>query len=155
MNIVVSKNKLVLAVFVAAVFSGCANDGNPRSGGIFWSQTKAVERQNQLHEEQTSAWHRANVVRQANGGLVVRRGELRGNVTRLRQELASLKSDLNAVRANLTDGALAKEAGELDQRRVALASRDLDSDELENQVAALRADVERLKERNRQLRQTR
>ncbi len=67
-----------LFIIAAAVLSSCT--GDPSGGGIFWSESKAVARQNTLVSQ----------VNARKDKLAVERGKLRAN----KQKLAQLRAEL-------------------------------------------------------------
>ena len=72
--------KLILAVsFLAAAFvnTGCELTGDPTQGGIFWSPTKAAERQEQLLQEQRAREQELQELNRRNSSLRSTRSSLR------------------------------------------------------------------------------
>jgi len=76
---------LVLAAAIVFAVSGCATTGDPNAGGIFWSESKAKQRQDEmraaLHQEQ-------------------RRGaELQDEKQRLENEISELQRKIKEMEA--------------------------------------------------------
>lgn len=72
--------KLILAVsFVAAavVNTGCELTGDPTQGGIFWSPSKAAERQEQLRQELNAREQELQELNRRNSSLRSTRSNLR------------------------------------------------------------------------------
>ncbi|MBR3925906.1 MAG: hypothetical protein IKJ58_03995 [Akkermansia sp.] len=72
--------KLILAVsLLAAAFvnTGCELTGDPSQGGIFWSPTKAAERQEQLRQELNAREQELQELNRRNSSLRSTRSNLR------------------------------------------------------------------------------
>ena len=72
--------KLILAVsLLAAAFvnTGCELTGDPSQGGIFWSPTKAAERQEQLRQELNAREQELQELNRRNSSLRSMRSNLR------------------------------------------------------------------------------
>jgi hypothetical protein len=54
---------------VSAALSGCETTGNPREGGIFWSETKAKERLRARREHQDAVYDDTDRVERSNDRL--------------------------------------------------------------------------------------
>lgn len=159
---------LVAIVVLAVSLSGCETTGDPRAGGIFWSQAKARDRISARQSESFAAEHEAASARARTSHLEARRSAIQSTVERQRAELARLEDDIAALRRQLSrePGATKRLEADLkrleanlnrvERQRTELATNDsLSVSEKERELANVRAEVNRLKQRNRLLRETR
>jgi chromosome segregation ATPase len=132
--------RLVLVAATAITFSGCEATGDPRAGGIFWSETKARQRIAVKQSEKRQAEREA--------------ASAEARVARLQDEIRSLHQRIaNAPRAR---NALQSDLARVEQRSTELSrNNSLDVSEKERQLAELRAEVNRLEERNQLLLESR
>jgi TolA-binding protein len=75
---------------VALLLSSCTTTGDPRSGGIFWSPSKAQARQNELLGIQAQAQREADAAES-------RTGDLRRQISSLKSQIAAKKRSLNST----------------------------------------------------------
>jgi chromosome segregation ATPase len=153
---------LVPVFFVIILtFSACDTTGDPREGGIFWSQNKANQR---LETKRAEMHHvqQETITEEAEGAsLRARRSAVRSSLERQQGELRQLEGEIAALQRQNIDEPQATEALEadvarLEQQRAALsADRSLSVSEMEHQLEELRAEVARLKERKRRLLESR
>lgn len=61
--------KYVVLLIVGAVLSSCSTTGDPRSGGIFWSPTKAQERVDRLAQARQEAEYQKKGIEDKNSSL--------------------------------------------------------------------------------------
>lgn len=154
----------IQALTIAAIglaLAGCETTGNPREGGIFWSETKAQQRlavrRSELHEAQGEE----ATARARTSQLEARRETMQATVARQRRALAQLGSEISAMQRSLrgepgATESLEAELQRLQQQRAALATHDsLSAPEKERELQDLRAEVDRLKERSKLLKETR
>ena len=142
----------VATVMAAALMAGCASTGDPNAGGIFWSESKARDRQQALGQEAKTDWSEVDREEAANSHLVEERGSLRAEQ---QSRLAAIRDQLADLRANAADPDVASSAADLEGKRASLERSGGESaEELQKQVSDLQADVVRLKERNRLLRES-
>ena len=142
----------VAPVIAAALMAGCASTGDPNAGGIFWSESKARDRQQALGQEAKTDWSEVDREEAANSHLVEERGSLRAEQ---QSRLAAIRDQLADLRANAADPDVASSAADLEGKRASLERSGGESaEELQKRVSDLQADVVRLKERNRLLRES-
>lgn len=159
----------LLAIVVLAVsLAGCETTGDPRAGGIFWSEAKAQDRISARQSESLAAKDEAASERARTSQLEARRSAIQSTVKRQRAELARIEEDIAALRRQLSGAPGATKRLEADlkrleanlkrvkRQRTELATNDsLSVSEKGRELVNLRAEVNRLKERNRLLRETR
>lgn len=128
--------RLFLVAAAAAVFSGCEATGDPRVGGIFWSETKARQRIAAKQSERRQAERAA--------------ASAETKLARLQDEIRSLRRQIAATPRART--ALQPDLDRVERRSAGLSTNDsLDVSEKERQLAELRVEVDQLEERNRLL----
>jgi hypothetical protein len=139
----------IFAIVAATIlFTGCETTGDPREGGIFWSETKARERQETLAQESHSSWEKAHREQAITG-------QLQGQRASLRKRLGMMQNELSALRQSAANAEVASEAAQLERKRTDLQNSPSESTEqLEAQTHDLQTDIDRLKERNNLLLQT-
>jgi hypothetical protein len=137
----------ILAVTVLC--AGCESTGDPREGGIFWSETKARDRQQALVQESHASWNQANRERAENA-------RLRSSIAGQRNKLAAMQSELSNLRRSAANSEVASDVTELERKRTELEkSTTENTEQLEGQVRDLQTEIDRLKERNNLLQETR
>jgi chromosome segregation ATPase len=152
---------MVLAMVLLPLgFAGCESTGDPRQGGIFWSEAKARERLADERAQVQTAQNEATEQRAITSRSRARREALSATVARQRRELTQLGADISSLEAELAGRS---EGGEetsaelraLERQRVSLLGSDSqDVAAKEAELVRLRQDVNRLKERYRLLEQT-
>lgn len=135
---------------VAVVFAGCASTGDPRQGGIFWSEDLAKQRKEALVDENRASWRKAGVEQAKTAELRRRRDWLRGKI-------AAMQSDLSNVIQNPASSEVASSAQELEEtlNNLPAPGQAENIEQLEREVLTLESDIDRLKKRNRLLMETR
>jgi hypothetical protein len=142
------QNLTILATTILLV--GCASNGDPRTGGIFWSETKAGERQQVLQQKSRLSWDQAEREQGENEQNRERRASLRSSVAEQRGRLAKMHGDLSRLRQSSPNADTISDLAELERKRTNLAtSTTEDPEQLEAQVRDLQAQVDHLKERER------
>src|SRR3954447_17448691 len=132
--------RLFLSAATVITFSGCETTGDPRAGGIFWSETKARQRIAAKQSERLQAKREA----------VSEHAKL----ARLESEIKSLRREIAKVRR--ARKALQADPIRVEHQRTDLSTNgSLEISEKERQLADLLAEVSRLKERNKLLRASR
>lgn len=101
-----------ISVLGAAFCVSCTTTGDPRSGGIFWSPSKAQERQNELLSIQASSQKAADAAE--------------NRTSSLRNQIASLQSQIAAKKRALTNAGSIKEAERI-RAEIRKLEQDLDS----------------------------
>lgn len=158
MTIAMKKTYLQNLATLAAtmVFAGCASTGNPREGGIFWSETKARERQQVLRQQSRLSWEQAEREQDRTVQLKDRRASLRSSIAAQRKKISAMQSELSSLRQNAANPDVASNAAELERKRTNLeTSQAENTEQLEAQVRDLQTEIDRLKERNKLLKETR
>lgn len=84
---------ILLAIIVAASVSSCTLTGDPTQGGIFWSPSKAAERQAQLLTELSNKQLTASSLESNTNSLLSRKNKLN-------KELNTLKAKRNNTNDN-------------------------------------------------------
>jgi septal ring factor EnvC (AmiA/AmiB activator) len=132
--------RLFLVATTAITFSGCEATGDPRAGGIFWSETKARQRIAAKQSEKRQAEHEA-------ASEQAKLARLQDEIRSLHQRIASAPRASNALQSDLA---------RVERRSTELSTNDsLEVSEKERQLAELRAEVNRLEERNQLLLESR
>ena len=158
MAIAMKKTTLQNFAILAAttVLAGCASTGNPREGGIFWSETKARERQQVLRQQSRLSWEEAEREQDKTAQLKDRRASLRSSIAAQQKRISAMQSELSILRQNAANSEVASNAAELERQRTNLeTSKAENTEQLEAQVRDLQIEIDRLKERNRLLKETR
>lgn len=146
-------------VALAAAFCGCETTGDPNSGGIFWSETKARQRLAEDRAQLGQARTEAASEQARTAALKNRRAAAQSTLARQRRELADLKADIAALKQQIAQGPAATQALKVDVDQVERKQMELSADdaltvaEKERELTALRADVDRLRTRNKLLRE--
>jgi hypothetical protein len=140
-----------LGILAATILiAGCASSGDPRTGGIFWSETKAGERQQVLQQKSRLSWDQAEREEGENAQIRERRASLRSSVAEQRGRLANMHSDLSRLRESAHNADTISGLAELERKRTHLETSAAENPEqLEAQVSDLQAQVDHLKERER------
>ncbi len=86
----INYRSMVAVLGAAALCTACNTTGDPRSGGIFWSPSKAQARQNELLSIQDQAQQAATAAES-------RTGSLRSQINSLRARIAAKKDQLNTA----------------------------------------------------------
>jgi hypothetical protein len=138
------------------LFAGCASDGDPRAGGIFWSESKARERQQTLRQESRLTWEQAANEQNNNAELRQRRASLRSSIAEQHSRLTAMHGQLSTLGRNSANSEVAGNVAQLERKRANLeSSKTENSEQLEGQVRDLQTEIDRLKERNELLKETR
>jgi len=143
-------------VCIALVCSSCVT-GDPRAGGIFWSEGKARQRQAALRqklecEEHSTAAvkYRTDELRSQNASAQRALGNAREKLKSLDSGIASAQKEMSA--AAKTDTALNSELARIERARVSLdAANEKTKVQLESEVQQLTTEVEQLRARNKAL----
>jgi chromosome segregation ATPase len=149
----------VLSV-VMVTFCNCEMTGDPREGGIFWSENKANQRLAAKRAEMRQAQQETKSELAESSTLRARRSAVQSSLERQQGELRQMQGEIAALRQENTDEpeatkALEADVTHLEQRRAALSEdQSLSVAEMEHQLVELRDDVVRLKERKRLLMQS-
>lgn len=142
------QNLAILAATILLV--GCASNGDPRTGGIFWSETKAGERQQMLQQKSRLSWDQAEREEGENEQIRERRASLRSSIAEQRGRLEKMQSDLSRLRQSAPNAVAISDLAELERKRTSLETSTAENPEqLEAQVRDLQAQVDHLKERER------
>jgi len=145
-----------LAAAATAVLAGCASTGDPREGGIFWSESKAQDRQQALRREDQSTWAQAEQEQAEGAQLRRQRASVRASIAEEHRRIASMESELSDLSHGAANQEMANDAAELERKRSQLESAGGDNpDQLEAKVRDLENEIARLKERNKLLKETR
>jgi chromosome segregation ATPase len=152
------------ALFAISLFplglASCESTGDPRQGGIFWSEPKARERLavQRLHVQQ--AQREAAEQQATTARLRASREATNATVVRQRRELKQLGADISSLQGELAGNSKAgeeinSELLALERQRASLVKNNPhDVSKTEAELERLRAEVDHLKERNRVLRET-
>jgi septal ring factor EnvC (AmiA/AmiB activator) len=85
--------------------SGCETTGDPSQGGLFgWSETKAIERQQQLRDQLAVSSAEERSHRQQQESLQSNRNRLQRDVNARNQRLQALQSEITALRRAVQTG---------------------------------------------------
>ena len=142
-------------VATAAFVTGCASTGDPREGGIFWSENKAEQRQEALRQQSHLTWEQAEHEQAKNAQLRERRASLRTGIAEQRRRIGAMRAELSSLQ-QAANTEVASTAAELEARRTKLETAPADNiEQLKAQVSDLQSEVDRLKERNKLLKETR
>jgi hypothetical protein len=151
-----TQSKIIIFLGATLLLAGCQTTGDPREGGIFWSETKARERQQGLRQEQRLTWEDAEREQNKESHLRNQRASLQSSVAEQRNKLAEMQSEISTLRRSAANSNVASDAAELERKRTDLENSTAENTEqLEAQVRDLQADIDRLNERNKLLRETR
>ena len=146
----------VLSAAVTVMLAGCASTGDPREGGIFWSETKARDRQQVLRRESRFSWAQAEREQDKTAQLKERRASLRSSIAAQHKRISAMQGELSTLRQNAANSEVASNAAELERQRTNLeTSKAENTEQLEAQVRDLQTEIDRLKERNKLLKETR
>jgi chromosome segregation ATPase len=148
-------------ITLIVLLSGCETTGDPRSGGLFWSETKAQARLAGRTQELESTRRTAQRESVKTTSLRQQEEASKAEVERYQrglvvvgEEISVLKSELEAAPGDT--GSLHNELQAAErQRRELQADATLSAAEMEQRLRSLRQDVVRLRERSRLLRETR
>ena len=87
--------KKLFFIFVMATLTGCATTGDPTQGGIFWSEDKAIQRQDNLKHTLAEEDMQGQITQAEKRNLEAQRNASHAELNRQRQRLRSLDADLN------------------------------------------------------------
>ena len=151
------KNRLLLLAGMGFL-TGCSITGNPREGGIFWSENKASDRLYQRRVALNETHADLEARRREGNQLKRQRDDLASTVTQQKHELETLRQEIAVLRQS-GPGDVATSEADLrrleEERRNLASSSDLGSGETERELSHLRKEVEKLKEIKRLRMQTR
>lgn len=104
--------RIFLAVIVTATVSSCTLTGDPTKGGIFWSPSKAADRQAQLLTELRSKQLTASSLESRANSLLSRKNQLskelnelktKRNSTNNSKDIRELNAAIDALEAELNN----------------------------------------------------
>jgi hypothetical protein len=153
--------QLTTVALCLAFFAGCETTGDPNTGGLAWSETKARERLASRESETRSAQQQAASARQQTAQLKEQKANAEASTSAQRRELAQLDNEIADLRHQISSGGEAVQGLEgdlarLEQQSAALSSQpSTGSAEKERELENLRTEVNRLKNRIRLQEQTR
>ncbi|MBQ3240948.1 MAG: hypothetical protein IJB00_07180 [Akkermansia sp.] len=101
--------RIFLAVIVAASVSSCTLTGDPTKGGIFWSPSKAAERQALLLAEMNKKQLTVSSLESSNNSLQARKNKLNKELNELKAKRNSTTSDKDIRELNAAIDALEAE----------------------------------------------
>ena len=87
--------KIGLFSIVLLSLSSCTLTGDPTQGGIFWSPSKAAERQTALLEEQRSKQLKVTALENTSSILTIRKKRLRSELDALKAQKESAAADVD------------------------------------------------------------
>lgn len=152
----------LLAVSTSLVLlSGCETTGDPRSGGVFWSETKAQQRLAGRTGELESERRVASRESAKTSGYRQRKEATQAEIDSYQRGLAAVGDEISALQSELrgepgdTKNLLSELQTAEEQRKELQANATLSGAEMEQRLRSLRQDVSRLRERSRLLRETR
>lgn len=96
-------SNLIIAVVSCAAFVGlcsCSTTGDPTQGGIFWSPTKAQERQNALLSAMTETQSQVDTLEAERSQLLQQKNSLKRLIQQLRTQAAQTPNSAEAVELN-------------------------------------------------------
>ncbi len=146
---------LRLFVLVSATMSltNCAMTGDPRHGGIFWSEQKAQGRQHELREDLVWESHQTNVMQSRGTDLQGHVGDIRSDNSRWQRHVNAVEGQNTSLMNSVADknrelATIRAQQASLEARKAALeADRSLTTPPRESQVAELKIEIAKLKAR--------
>jgi chromosome segregation ATPase len=152
---------LLAGATLIVLLSGCETTGDPRSGGIFWSETKAQDRLAGRTQELASTQRTAQRETAKTSGLRQQEDARKAEIDRYQRGLVAVGEEISVLQSELATapGDTRRLQNELQaverQRKELQADSNLSAAEMEQRLRSLRQDVVRLRERSRLLRETR
>jgi len=93
--------KKLFFIFIMATLSGCATTGDPTQGGIFWSEDKAIQRQDNLKHTLAEEDMQGQTIQAEKRNLEAQRNASQAELERQRRLLSSLDAELNSMSKKL------------------------------------------------------
>lgn len=97
------KTKNLTLIACCLVLASCTTTGDPTTGGIFWSRTKAMERQNMLLSELGANQAELKQEQRTTSNLVAKRNKLKAELEAIKAQLEQAQregsTDVAALRA--------------------------------------------------------
>ena len=152
---------LLAGTTVIVLLSGCETTGDPRSGGLFWSEKKAQDRLAGRTQELQSTQRTAQRESVKTSSLQQQEEARRAEIDRYQRGLVAVGEEISALKSELASapGDTRSLQNELQaaerQRKEMQADSTLSAAEMEQRLRSLRQDVVHLRERSRLLRETR
>jgi chromosome segregation ATPase len=93
------------AIFFILLLTGCETTGDPSQGGLFgWSESKAIERQQELRQQWATSSAAERTQRQQQESLRRSRTQLQRDVAARNTQLQALQAEIAALRRALQTG---------------------------------------------------